>query len=324
MSTTPQNRPQAGALLELLGRPIAFQQAYARLPGQNALSALLLSQMCYWSTRTQDGTGWFYKTQEEWFREIAMTRTELQTARKRLRDAGYITEKRKGNPAKIYFHVNALAIEAGLWDIVCGENSNEITSLQESCNQEKQEENSIESPVCRNPVNKSAGILQTSLQESCNLSTENTTENTTERKTLLSDAAASNGKRKLWGTDFDYDAAHRMFDLLYADVENPKQPNWDRWANDFRLMREKDSRTEAQIAYMIRWIANDDFWASNCLSPEKMRKHFDKFAVKIKAQKEKLKGNNNGNGNQSDRQRVKATFANPCDQSWADGLIVPE
>ena len=84
-------------------RPIAFNRDFVRL-GIGITGALFLSQLVYWSKRTKDC--WFYKTADEWEEETGMSRKEQETARKRLREAGILSEKKQGIPAKLYFMLN--------------------------------------------------------------------------------------------------------------------------------------------------------------------------------------------------------------------------
>lgn len=70
---------------------------------------------------------------------------------------------------------------------------------------------------------------------------------------------------------------------------NFKEPNYQKWANDIRLMIERDNRTEEQIKYLIKWVQQDDFEMANVLSPSKLRKRFDQLVLKVKAQKQKNK-----------------------------------
>ena len=70
---------------------------------------------------------------------------------------------------------------------------------------------------------------------------------------------------------------------------NFKEPNYQKWANDIRLMIERDNRTEEQIKYLMKWVQQDDFEMANVLSPSKLRKRFDQLVLKVKAQKQKNK-----------------------------------
>ncbi len=87
---------------DVFDRPIAFQRSFVSLTG-SINAALMLSQAVYWSRRCTDG--WFYKTQGEWQEETGLTRTEQETARKNLRAKGFIEEKKRGVPCKVYYNV---------------------------------------------------------------------------------------------------------------------------------------------------------------------------------------------------------------------------
>jgi hypothetical protein len=92
------------AIKNLIARPIAYHRAFAIFGG--ATVAIFLSQAYYWTDKGEDPTGWFYKTREEWERETGLTRSEQETARRKLRDQGIIQEKLKGVPCQLYFKVN--------------------------------------------------------------------------------------------------------------------------------------------------------------------------------------------------------------------------
>lgn len=128
-------------------------------------------------------------------------------------------------------------------------------------------------------TNCNNGKSQNVTMESNNLSqslTENTTENTTKKKTSCQKFSTS-----------DLENAKLLFELMLLNNPSAKEPNFDKWANDFRLMREKDNRTDEQIKYLINWTQKDDFWSTNILSPAKLRKQFDALVVKIKKEKAK-------------------------------------
>lgn len=93
---------------DLFDRPIAFHRCLAELSGSVA-AGLMLSQALYWSKRTSDADGWFWKTAEDWQEETTLTRREQETARKSLReiDGGNVWfEERRGVPAKLYFRLD--------------------------------------------------------------------------------------------------------------------------------------------------------------------------------------------------------------------------
>ena len=85
---------------------------------------------------------------------------------------------------------------------------------------------------------------------------------------------------------FDMEAAEKLYNLILINNPNHKKPKLEKWANDVRLMRIKDKRTEEQIMYVINWSQNNKFWKSNILSIAKLREKFDQLVIKIKSEKE--------------------------------------
>jgi hypothetical protein len=148
---------QTVALIDAMNdRPIAFNRHYVSL-GCGINGALMLSQMVYWSKRTKDKNGYFYKTQEEWEQETGLTRREQETARKRLRELGFVSEHKHGVPCKVHFRVE----HDNLYMALVRFSQNSQSSMAESAKLE-----------CTNAPNSDVGISQTN--------TENTTEITTE------------------------------------------------------------------------------------------------------------------------------------------------
>jgi hypothetical protein len=88
----------------------------------------------------------------------------------------------------------------------------------------------------------------------------------------------------------DLENAKLLFKLMRENNPEVKEPNLDSWANEFRLMRERDKRSDGAITYLINWSQNDEFWKTNILSPAKLRKQYVQLTGKIKAAKEKRTG----------------------------------
>lgn len=98
--------PETANLLKaVLRRPVAYHRVFAEITGKVS-AGLMLSQAWYWTPRTDNEDGWFYKTRAEWTDETGMTRTEQETARKRLVTLGLMDEALKGMPGKMHFRVN--------------------------------------------------------------------------------------------------------------------------------------------------------------------------------------------------------------------------
>lgn len=99
-------------------RPIAFNPIFVDLPGCTVNSALFLSQALYWTDRTQEDEGWFYKTRDEWTKETRLTRREQENARQSLRSCGVLEERLAGNPARLFYRVNCSALAQLLYQLV--------------------------------------------------------------------------------------------------------------------------------------------------------------------------------------------------------------
>jgi hypothetical protein len=81
-------------------------------------------------------------------------------------------------------------------------------------------------------------------------------------------------------TDEDLRFAGEMFNRVLVVTPSAKKPNLENWANTIRLMRESDNRDHSTMWAVFDWANRDSFWCSNILSPDKLRKQFDKLQVK--------------------------------------------
>jgi hypothetical protein len=90
---------------QVFSRPVLFYRALFKVTG-SVEAALMLGQGFYWTEKTTDPEGWFYKTREQWFDEICLTRDEQESARRALRATGFWEEKRMGNPSRMHYRIN--------------------------------------------------------------------------------------------------------------------------------------------------------------------------------------------------------------------------
>lgn len=81
-------------------------------------------------------------------------------------------------------------------------------------------------------------------------------------------------------SDDDFRFAEEMFIRIQVVIPTAKKPNFENWANTIRLMRESDNRDHKTMWAVFTWANKDSFWCSNILSPDKLRKQFDKLQVK--------------------------------------------
>lgn len=81
----------------------------------------------------------------------------------------------------------------------------------------------------------------------------------------------------------DEAVARGMFVAIKLLNPKHKLPNFDKWADEIRLIRECDGRTHDDIARLFRWANLDSFWQSNILSPATLRKQWDKLTIRMSA-----------------------------------------
>ncbi len=95
----------ADLLLEVFDIPVSFHRCLVPIAG-GVTPALMLSQ-AIWTTETLEPTagGWFIRSQEQWTQETGLSRWEQETARRALRRAGLLEERRLGMPARLWFRV---------------------------------------------------------------------------------------------------------------------------------------------------------------------------------------------------------------------------
>ena len=82
-------------------------------------------------------------------------------------------------------------------------------------------------------------------------------------------------------TESDMEVACWMWELIQKMQPNRKQPKLEAWAIDIRKMRERDGRSAEEIRKLYSAINADDFWCTNILCPEKLRKKWDDLELKL-------------------------------------------
>ena len=102
-ATAPRLNPEL--LLQMLDLPVSFHRCLVPITG-SVTAALLLSQaICTAQEADPTLNGWFRKSQDEWGEETGLSRWEQETARRLLREAGFLEERRSGMPAKLWYRV---------------------------------------------------------------------------------------------------------------------------------------------------------------------------------------------------------------------------
>lgn len=78
-----------------------------------------------------------------------------------------------------------------------------------------------------------------------------------------------------------------MFKLIRQVAPTAKEPNFEKWADDIRLINERDNRTLEEIGKVFRFANSDSFWKTNILSPAKLREKYTELHTKMINQPQK-------------------------------------
>ncbi|MFC2008603.1 hypothetical protein ACFLUT_00915 [Chloroflexota bacterium] len=73
------------------GNVLVVPRVFIALTGDTD-SALLLSQLLYWTGKSTTGDDWVYKSMAVWREELGLSRCRLESARRRLRNMGVLEE----------------------------------------------------------------------------------------------------------------------------------------------------------------------------------------------------------------------------------------
>lgn len=86
---------------------VAYRVGIAKALGDDPITALVLSQLLHWSKTdvVVKRQGWFYKTEEEFYQETAVTKERQRTARAKLQKLGILQIKQIGMPRKNWYRI---------------------------------------------------------------------------------------------------------------------------------------------------------------------------------------------------------------------------
>ena len=94
------------------------------------------------------------------------------------------------------------------------------------------------------------------------------------------DGGEEEKKKKYHGEEGDYEVAREIYKKVVVVNQTVKEPNWDAWANEVRLMREIDGRGYIEILRVFDFANRDPFWSGNILSPGGVRRFYPTLAAK--------------------------------------------
>ena len=251
-------------------QPLQVLPSLAEAIGLN--ESLVLQQIHWLLSRSKkkiSGKYWVFNTYEEW-RDKHFRFFSLSTVRrtiKNLEDLGLITSTTEFNKMKV---------DKTKWYTI---NYEELDNLQIATNKN-------DSPSAQNEQSNSSKWTDVSAQN------EQTNNQEIPQETPTKDTSSSGknfqprtkAKKNVFSDD-DLKAAEWIFHLIRKLNPSFKEPKFESWANDIRLMRERDNRTHKDICELFKWANQDKFWSVNILSPSKLRDKWDQLSMKRDAAK---------------------------------------
>ncbi|HKM18661.1 MAG TPA: hypothetical protein VJY14_01200 [Aliarcobacter sp.] len=136
-------------------KPIAYYPIYRKITGSTT-GGILLSQLMYWFSKKDK----IFKTDSEIMEETYLTKKELETAKKLIKQLDFITVSLEGLPAKTYYEIN--------WEMM-------LSSFHDM--------GKLETPKGGNSTPQKVETVHPNLGKHT-IYTENTTENTTDIKKI--------------------------------------------------------------------------------------------------------------------------------------------
>lgn len=249
---------------------------------EDLIAGILLGQIVYWYMPNEQGKSklrvkkngefWLAKGREDWREEIRITPKQYDRAIKILINKNLVeVQKFKFNGAP----TNHIKL-----------NISEVTQRVKS--------------ILTFGGNPNPPLGEMELTERVNSLTEITTETTTK---ITTKEKPSRHKFETCDTN----GAKYLFEKIKGNNPKQKEPNFDSWANEFRLMRERDNREPQEIKNVIDWCQADPFWQGNILSPKKLREKFDQLTIQMKSKKG-AKNNAESGGSNTNRYSQKGEY----------------
>ena len=111
---------------------------------------------------------------------------------------------------------------------------------------------------------------------------ENAQDNISSNKSINKKTPRPKHKKRVYDKDSDY---YKLSEFFISQIKqnNPnfKDPNIQKWSDDFRKIVEIDDRDKHEVAMLIKWVQKDSFWMANVLSPAKLKKQYDSLIMRM-------------------------------------------
>lgn len=170
-------------------------------------------------------------------------------------------------------------VELGLLEQKIGSNKTKVFSVKDY-KTSGSEESSLVKKVHSGSEESSLSVVKKVHTQNNNIN--NTTKNNNTSSSGKNFQPRTKAKKNVFSND-DLKAAEWIFHLIRKLNPSFKEPKFESWANDIRLMRERDNRTHKDICELFQWANQDRFWSVNILSPATLRAKWDQLSMKRNA-----------------------------------------
>ena len=255
---------------------VTIPRIYIKLCGGDFTTAAVLSQLVFWSSKGKRSDGYFWKSYEDIANELCedeITVEQVRYAVKKLKtllcDCFFVEVRRANGITTNHYRFDQLIFLEKLQNLKQRKSSDTVNG--KIPNRENSRSGMGKFPDTVN------GKIPVPVTDTNHILTTDPT--STSGKDF---PPAKTGKKFVY-TDDDLRAANWIFGLIKNLSPNIKTPAFENWANEIRLMRERDGRSHKDICELFKWANQNEFWASNILSPAKLREKWDQLEIKRKA-----------------------------------------
>jgi len=106
----------------------------------------------------------------------------------------------------------------------------------------------------------------------------------------------------------EYGLAEYLFSCIKKNNSKAKEPNYQKWAKVFDYIIRIDKREVDEVQRIIKFSQEDSFWYKNILSPDSLRKHYDRLLLQMNDKSGTGKKQNNKAGNFGDYNQREYDF----------------
>lgn len=255
---------------------VTIPRIYIKLCGGDFTTAAVLSQLVFWSSKGKRSDGYFWKSYEDIANELCEDEITVEQVR-------YAVKKLKTLLCDCFFvevrRANGITTNHYRFD--------QLIFLEKLQNLKQRKSPDTVNGKIPNRGNSRSGMGKFPDTVNGKIPVPVTDTN----HILTTDPISTSGKdfppaktgKKFVYTDDDLRAANWIFGLIKNLSPNVKTPTFESWANEIRLMRERDGRSHKDICELFKWANQNEFWASNILSPAKLREKWDQLEIKRNA-----------------------------------------